>query len=299
MDTMRRWYKAWRTSFMRGGYEMMGPAIEMSPELRAFLEERAAMKLADAIIARSFLAATLEPDDKGSYDNAHNYFDIRHAKVGARLSYTTQRKVAESGNLPYAPKGHRVVAKAGAVARRVAGATDSMGRELDVFTNAVIAAVMPEQRVDIINGEMISHVYQAKNNCKCINTGPLRNSCMRPNSLADEGTFKLYEDVAELAVIFCQQCGNIKARTVLWTDSKNRKWHDRVYANDVDAAMIHHWAVNSGVGNLRTTDYRIQKVEVKLPKGHAYKRYPSLDTMRLCVRCGILRNGYCDKHGYR
>jgi hypothetical protein len=268
--------------------------IEMSPELRAFLEERVAIKDADSPIARAFLVATVQPDENGDVDNAHNYFDIRNAKVGARLSYTTARKIRESGNLPYAPKGHRVVAKAGAVARRVAGATDAMGRSLDVFTNAVIACVMPPQRIEVVRGETISVVYSGKNNCKCVDTGGLKHSCMRPSSYAENGAFKVYEDAAALAVIFCGQCGNIKARTLLWTDTKGRTWHDRIYANEVDVAMIRGWAHQNNIRSLhaRQTLGSMPKVRVNVnPKG--YKNFPSMDSMRYCRQCNALKTYYC------
>jgi hypothetical protein len=279
------------TDYESEGASMTDTPIEMSDDLRAFLEERVAIKDADSPIARAFLMATLQPDEKGSVDEAHNYFDIRNAKVGARLSYTTERKLRESGNLPYAPKGHRVVAKAGAVARRVAGAGDAMGRGLDVFTNAVIARVMPPQRIEVVRGEQISQVYQGSQNCKCINTGPLRQSCMSPDDYAKRGTFKIYEDVAALAVIFCGQCGNIKARTLLWTDTKGRTWHDRVYANEVDAAMIRHWAHGHGIKSLHTSNTPADvRVNVRR-EGYTY--VPSLDSMRYCARCHALKSRYC------
>jgi hypothetical protein len=235
--------------------------IEMSPELRAFLEERVAIKDADSPIARAFLVATVQPDENGDVDNAHNYFDIRNAKVGARLSYTTARKIRESGNLPYAPKGHRV---------------------------------MPPQRIEVVRGETISVVYSGKNNCKCVDTGGLKHSCMRPSSYAENGAFKVYEDAAALAVIFCGQCGNIKARTLLWTDTKGRTWHDRIYANEVDVAMIRGWAHQNNIRSLhaRQTLGSMPKVRVNVnPKG--YKNFPSMDSMRYCRQCNALKTYYC------
>lgn len=272
---------------------MPTPAI-LSPELITFLTSRIDLNLEDRPVAEAFMNHTIPDENR---DECHDYFDIKLSDNGPRISYTTRARLARvEGTDPFSPKGHRVLGRPASVAQRVAGEQYG-GRPLDLFTSAAAAFVMPPFDIRIVRGKDIPRYYSPGENCECggVSTGSLKTSCMRHEHLVREGRFAVYQDVAEMIVIFCPICDKIMARSILWTDTKGQKWHDRIYANPIHSEAIRNWGLQKGV---RATNNRgVDEAIIVQVSKEWYDYLPSLDSLPYgCRKCGTLSNRACQKH---
>lgn len=259
--------------------------VNLSEELRAFLTARLQHDEYDYDVASFFLNKDIagDPDEQ-------DFFDARLIDGEPRLTYTTRERLSRGGPDadPYAIKTYRMQGRPAAVAQRVTGVTH--GRALDIFAGALRDHLIPPPpiAIEVVTGERISWAYNEDNTCACQYNGSLDTSCMRPRRFAEGGYFQLWEDIAELVVIFCPRCEKTRARTLVITDSDHgRRAHNRIYATESDARRIRAFLGPDVVDATRAYRGEGEVPPVFRVEAHAkgYERFPSLDYFSYCFAC--------------
>lgn len=259
----------------------MNPIV-LSEPFAGFLRMRDTAEGPDAAIARAFLDAEIDVGDP----DAHDFFDIREHEGRGRISYSTRDRLVRAQIDPenvarvFKHAGHRIHGRPGAVAQRVTGVEG--GHALDVFSTAVSVHFAPEEKVQYARGDRITYWYNGTHHCNCHKGGHWgrpASSCMSSPSLGQHGTFRLYEERAELAVLLCRVCGLLRARCLVWTLHDGTRRHDRLYGAVADAEVLRGFLARDAIRPLRQGDV------IPLHKTRTDK-LPSLDTVTLyCTRC--------------
>lgn len=278
----------------------------MDHGMASFLRGRAAKGQEDSALAALLLSGVVD------VDNPHekNYLKMMLHDGNPRISWTTSSRIdkALSRLQGYAARdafdyyrsgGHRVMSRPGALAQELTGIDD--GRALDVFTNALAAELTKEGvKVTVVRGADITHYYNYKQHCKCVATGELASSCMRYDY--SDHRFKMYEDAASLALILCDDCKGVRARTLLWGGETGKKYHDRVYGSAVAVRQIEAWAGIEGYEAIWGGRYAESSkgVRILLPEpASSYQSAPYLDTLFYwCRECNDLRTRRCRRRGH-
>lgn len=220
------------------------------------------------------------------------HLDMVLADGQPMLSYTTPERIAsymERTGSPvdnyYAREPFRVRARPGKVMKSITKSEDNKAIEQFVKTfNAFVYAVHGnESAVQVVRGQDIPYWYNEDHYCDCKSTYSLAQSCMRYDHLSKNGTFAIYVDNCEMAVLFCPDCGKLRARAILWDDRAGGRYIDRIYGTEQEQSAIRLWASNRDY----TSVYGSRDMEhVRIPLVRKYPRRPWLDSMgHLCDRC--------------
>lgn len=278
--------------------------VTISTSLDQFLQERVRKGDKDAPIARAFLDARVDYHD----EDAHDYYGLSLIDDKARITYTTRKKLNHAMNTiavdSYFQEGvtWRIQAKPATVAQRVTELpADEYGRGYDVFTHAATAYLTIDEdkltQIHVVSGTQITHHYHEDNHCQCGGyLGDLQSSCMRYSRCQDR--FGIYEDHAQMAILLCGTCGGLRARALLWTDTNEQRWIDRIYANDLDTALLKLWAAQEGYGELWDASCHSAGVNIQVTCEYTeYDYAPYLDSLYYwCRTCGELRTSHCPSH---
>jgi len=200
--------------------------------------------------------------------------------------------------------------KIGRFARRLlssAGVNQFNDSEIEDFVNKFKSAISRLKnafdRVKIVSGDDIIKYYNL--NQYSSQSGSLGGSCMRYEKCSRY--LRIYSEnpnQVELVVLFNDEESDlIRARAILWTDTKGRKLMDRIYGTvDSDVQILKDWAIQNGIYYKKLQnfyedtpfmlgdDLLEDHVEVKLEKWE-FRYYPYLDTLKFFdYNNGILTN---------
>lgn len=267
-----------------------GSWLQKSTAFQAFLYERLDAGREDCPIVQALVDGRVQ-------DDGHNYIDIRLVSEKPMLTYTTYERYVEARDKAldtihsiYDAQSFRIAGRPARVAQRLTGITD--GRALDVFTSACAAWLTDDtDAIQLVTGRDITYWYAEQHYCRCSYHGDLGGSCMRSNKHLYDNMFRLYELMAEMAIILCPDCGKLQARTIVWTDTNGKKFHDRIYAGPKNTQRIHTWGARNGIASV----YYGSVGDVQAYAPFNLRDTPYLDSMRYCRTCGIIGNHGCNE----
>lgn len=267
--------------------------LQVHPDFLCFLERRAAAtdcRVAEAMCNRVGYTLT---------DDAPNYLLARLDDGQPRVTYTTEARITARGVTGdvYAVGPHRVVAKPGKVLQIVSGIDNAVA--LSNFTHALAAWLRnegeePQEEPRILTGEDIRTWYDEANYCCCHSTGTMARSCMRYSDCS--GQMDIYVAAAEMLALFCEECGDLRARAIVWPSDSEQRFIDRIYGNEVDRAILDDYAARQGWPDIyekRRRGGSFDDCVVTLPVPVSQLRpYPWFDSMASpCPDCRQIRPG--------
>ena len=157
--------------------------------------------------------------------------------------------------------------------------SDYSASDVEKFVNEYTAKVLFNSKIkdsfEIVNGEDIRYWYLEDRYKK--NTGQLGSSCMRYKSC--QTYLDIYVENPDVCNLLILRDGDfILGRALLWTDTNNKKWIDRVYTyKDTYNNLFSNWAKNNGYDDAYRTE---DKIMIKLIDKARYDEYPYMDTFR-------------------
>ncbi len=166
---------------------------------------------------------------------------------------------------------------------------------------------------DVVSGEDIALWYHEKSYYS--NSGTLGNSCMRYQKCQEYlGIYTSNKDQVSLVILFNdEQRDKIIGRALLWTDSKNRKFMDRIYQADetvielfISYAKKNNWIYKERQDSCAGTTLLLDGSEVEdgtitvyLENGGNFAYYPYVDTVKYYLEYpGTLSNDSNSMHDY-
>lgn len=154
---------------------------------------------------------------------------------------------------------------------------DFNASDVEKFVNAYSAEILFTNNVDdffkIVEGDDIKYWYDVRNYSNTF--GQLGNSCMRHEKC--QVFFKIYTENPEVCklLILTNPSNKLVGRALLWTDTKGRKWIDRIYTNkDNLITVFNKWAKENDYKNVyNASNDAVIQIEPK-----DYFPYPYMDS---------------------